>query len=314
MAAGIHYSNAWINSQFKQIRTVFNRTNPQAPVLWKDWLPVVPSDQERNFFQLMQVYGLGYFQVLPEGGSPALDASGEGPITYFPKVMFSLKYGITKIGRRHDPHKLTGRLPKYLKYSKFQTQEQLYWNILTQSFNPAFPIWDGQPLISANHTFGAPQSSGLVYSNFLGNVSLTVESHFQARVLFAMLQDDRQLATYRDPVKLISVPPYGQVVETVLGTKYKPKTADNDINTEYGTTTPLLSRYIPTAAQGPFPWWLSADPGQPGEDCHGSFVVLSDEWEHEWYDDDTDTLYHRAGFETSWGSYSPDGLVGSGGA
>lgn len=311
--AALHYSNTWFQSQSKAIKTVFNKTNPMAPILYSEWLNTLTGDADRSFFQVLPFYGLGQFQLLVEGGSPALDQGGEGTPSFFPFVSYALKYGVTKPGRQEDPYKINARLPKFLKYAEEQTRENLFWNILNQSMNAAVPIWDGLALCANNHTLaGAP---GITYNNLLGNVALTVESLQQAFVLMATLPDDRNLASWRTPKWVISVPGYQRVVEETVGSRYYPNSDENRINVAYGKVEPLIVRYLTSAANGPFPWWVSAAKGELGMDAHASFASIKEQnVQHVWYDDDTDVMYHKSSFRATWGSVDGRGIVGSGGA
>lgn len=310
--ASVHVTNTWFNSQAKAALTVFDKTNPMAPVLYTEWLNTLEGEADRSFFQALPFYGFGQFQLLPEKGSPALDQGGEGTPVFYPFVSYALKYGVSKPGRREDPYKINPRLPKFLKYAEIQTRENLYWNILTQSMNSAVPIWDGQALCSQTHKLAG---DGATYSNLLGNVAFTVESFQQALVLMATLPDDRNLASWRSPKWGISVPGYQRVMEEVLGSRYYPHSDENRVNTAYGKVDPLIVRYIPSQPNGPFPWWISSGKGELGADAHASFVSLKYAFEQKvWYDDDTDVMYHKSEFRSTWGSVDGRGLVGSGGA
>lgn len=306
-------SRSWIQSQAMSLTKVFDKSNPQAPILYTEWLNVLEGDAERSFFQVLPFYGFGMLQQMPEGGSPALDQGGEGVPSFFPYVNYGLKYAITKPGRREDPYKINAKLPRFLRWSSDQTWENLFWNILTQAFNAQVTIFDGQPLCSQNHTLaGTP---GVTYSNSLGNVALTPESLQQAFTLMATLPDDKNLASFRTPKKLISVPGYHRVIEEVTGSAYYPWSNENRPNVVYGKVEPLEVRYIPAAATGPFPWFVSSGKGDLGEDAHASFASFK--WKNEqkvWYDDDTDVMYHKTDSRLTWGSVDGRGLVGSAGA
>lgn len=312
--ASVGNARNWFQSQSKSLVKVFDKTNPLAPILYTEWLNTLEGDADRSFFQVLPFYGFGMLQYLEDGGSPALDQGGEGTPAFFPYVQYALKYGITKPGRKEDPYRINAKLPKFLKYASDQTWENLLWNILSQSFNQAgAAIWDGQALCSTAHTLaGQP---GVTYSNSLGNVALTPETLQQAFVLMATLPDDKNLASWRTPKQLITVPSYQRVAEEVTGSAYYPWSNENRPNVVYGKVKPLITRYVPAPVNGPFPWWVSAGKGDLGMDAHASFVSFK--WKDEqkvWYDEDTDVMYHKIESRLTWGSVDGRGLVGSQGA
>lgn len=313
--AALNYTNTWFQSQSKSLKTVFDKTNPQVPLLYPQWLNTLEGDADRSFFQVLPFYGFGLMGLKMEGAAPLLDQGGEGTPSMFPYTTWGLQYGVTMESRLEDPYRINGRLPRFLRYSEDQTKEQLLWNILNQAFstNAAMAIWDGLPLCSTAHVLsGTP---GVTYSNSLGATALTPETLQQAFILMETLPDDRNLATFRTPKQIIAPPGLQRVIEEILGSAYYPYSDENRVNVVQDKVEPLIVRYLNAPATGPFPWFVSAGKGDLGSDAHASFASFKfQHQQHVWYDDATGNMYHKTEFRGTWGSVDGRGLVGSQGA
>jgi hypothetical protein len=312
--ATIHSTNTFVQSQSKVLTRVFDRSTPEAPVLFDLFFNEWDGDRTRSFFQILPVFGFSVAALKLEGGATSLDQGGEGVASMFPYSTYGLKYGITLEGRLEDPHNINGRFPRMLRFAEDQSVELQVWNTLIQGFNSAVTIWDGQPLFSQTHSLaGQP---GATFSNSLTNVALSVETWQQANILLQTLPDDRGLATYRTGRYLVVPTGLHQVAEEMTGSKFYPYSDENRINIAYGKAEPLVVRYLqPNIGAGPFPWYVAAGKGEIGTDAHPLFASFKFRHSQEvWYDNDTRTLYHSTIYRYVYGSGDARGIVGSQGA
>jgi hypothetical protein len=127
------------------------------------------------------------------------------------------------------------------------------------------------------------------------------------------MPDDRGLQTYRTPQKLIYPPGMHQVVQETLASGYYPTSDENRINAVAGSITPQPIEYLTAAPNGPFPWFVLAAKGDPGQDAHSIFTSVKWDEQRAYYDDPTQSMFHETEFRASWGAIDGRGVVGSSG-
>lgn len=311
VSSGVMMTNSFLQAQTKVLVKVFDKSNPEGPEMFSRWFNDWDGDKARSYFQFLPIYGFGAPQLKIEGDDTAMDAGGEAIPSMFPYSSFALKYGITFESRLEDPHNINAKFPRLLRFAADQGVELNTWQTLNQAFNAIVPIWDGLPLCSATHTLAGPQ--GGTYSNYLGAVSLTVETKTQADILMATIPDDRGLATWRTGKWLIVPTGLWQTAEEITGSKFYPNSDENRINVQFGKCEPLVVRYLqPNIGAGPFPWFMTAGQGEIGTDAHPCFVSMKVRHSQEiWYDNDARTLYHSTLDRYVFGAGDGRGIVGS---
>ena len=313
-------TRTFFQAQTHVVTDIYSNTDPMKPLRF----PAVfngsgsgwEGDMERQFFQLLSIVGFGYLPVKQEGQTASIDAASEGTLQFFPYVSYALRYIVTKEMGREDARKIIPMLPRLLKYSSYQTQEVNFWNILNLSFLNAasggYNVNDGLALCSNVHTCaGAP---GITWSNYLGAVSLTVETINQAFNLMLSMPDDRGLQTSRTPVQLVYPIFLHQTATEVMSSYYYPSTDENRVNVVAGTLQPCASEYLTAPANGPYPWWVTSGKGMPGTDAHTMFATTKWDEQRAFYQEDTQSLNHETEFRSAWGAANGRGVVGSQGA
>jgi hypothetical protein len=295
------------------VQKEYSNSTPQVPLQYPAVFNMYKGDPDRKFFQYMSLVGFGTLAVRGEGETPALDASKEGLLSYFAYTTYALAYRVTKEAIREDAKSIIPKLPGLLRYSSDQTKEYLFWNTFNFAFNNLVLMADGQPLCSTAHPLqGASVQPGVTtYSNSLGAVPLTVETLQQAYLLSAVMPDDRGLQTSRTPVKLIYPPGLHQVAHEVLSSGYYPSTDENRVNVVAGSIDPMPVRYLTSNPTGPFPWFVLAAKGDPGQDSHSVFASVKWDEQRAYYDDPTQSMVHETEFRAVWGAVDARGVVGS---
>ena len=317
--ATIINTRTFFQSQAKVILDVYSNTSPMKKIRWTEFFNsdgTYAGEADRSFWQALSIIGFGTLALRQEGQAATIDASKEGLLSFFPKVTFALRYIVTKEMAREDKKRLIPKLPPFLRYSNDQTKEYLFWNVLNLGFlNKAaggYNLADGQPLFSNNHPCTGNPS--LTFSNYLGPVSLTVESLNQAFVLLAAMPDDRGLLTYRTPRELVyPIGLHQKVVET-LSSFYYPTDDRNAVNSVAGSLTPRAVEYLAAPQNGPYPWFVTAGKGELGTDAHTAFASIAWDEQRSYVNDDNLSLVHETEFRASWGAVTGYGIVGSAGA
>lgn len=319
MAATNTNLRTFFQSQTKIIQTIYSKSAPLKPLRYPTVFNYFEGDEDRSFWQALSLVGFGILALRQEGQSASIDASKEGVLTMYPWVTYALRYIVTKEMAREDAKKIIPRLPGLLRYSSDQTKEYLFWNVFNLAFTNfaggGYNMYDGLPLCSNAHTLSGASATGVTtFSNYLGAVSLTVETLNQSFVLMGNLPDDRGLTTYRTPQDLIYPLGLHQTAVEVLASFYYPTSNENKVNSVAGSLNPRAIEYLTSAAAGPFPWFVLAGKGALGTDAHTAFANIKWDEQRAWVDPNTNSLNHETEFRGIWGVVDPRGIVGSAGA
>ena len=291
----------------------YSNSAPQKPLQYPAVFNVYAGDPDRKFFQYLSLVGFGTLFVRGEGQAPHIDTPSEGNLSYFAYTTFALAYRVTKEMMREDAKSIIPKLPGLLRYSSDQTKERIFWNVFNYAFSTAVQLADGQPLCSTAHPLkGASSQPGVnSYSNFLGAAPFTVESLQSAFLLMSTIPDDRGLLTSRTPMKVVYPPGMHQVVQEVLNSGYYPSTDENRINAVAGSIDYMPTDYITANPTGPFPWFVLAANGEPGQDAHTIFQSIKWDEQRAFPDPQTQSMTHETEFRASWGAVDGRGIVGS---
>jgi hypothetical protein len=196
------------------------------PAQWKEIFSFNTSD--KNFEQDLEMRLLGLGQFKPEGQSMYVD-SGMGQrvlSTYFHRTL-ALSFAITEEAQEDNLYK--SQFPqgaKALKASMLETKEYLAAAVLTNGSSTSYPGGDGQPLFSLSHPI-----DGGVYANRPTTFADLNEATLEAGIIATQqFKNQAGLITSIRAEKLI-VPATGQfVAKRILGSQFRPGTANNDIN------------------------------------------------------------------------------------
>jgi hypothetical protein len=306
----------YFNLQSKILNKIYTNSAPFKPLRYPSVFNDYTGDPNRSFFQTQSLVGFGTLAEKTEGSVPQVDFAKEGLLSLFPYVSYALRYIVTKEMTREDAKHIIPKLPGQLRYSSDQTKEFLFWNTFNLAFNPAVALADGQPLCSANHPLQGQSAQPGVngYSNFLGNVSLTVDTLQQAYVLMADIPDDRGLISYRTPQSLIYPLGLDQTAKETLSSSYYPTSDENRVNVVAGSVQAMPIEYLTANGNGPFPWFVLAGKGDPGTDSHSVFANVKWDEQRSYVDEPTMSMVQETEFRAVWGAIDARGIVGSSGA
>lgn len=319
-AAGIT-SNTSIQSQFRVTEKAYLSETNAVPPQYSVIIPDLKSDPRRRFVTWLPYAGLGSFQEKIEGQPPAFDAPFEMiPFTAVYNT-YALAAYVTEEGEIEDPLDLWGKVPGMLAKSERNTQDLQASGLLNFGFNPAVYGADQLPLCAVNHPLGPVAVAGTIYSNvgqtfsnFLGNIDLTPESLHQAEILFETMLDDRGKKDRRTTEWLVVPVNLDKIAKEVLGTPYKPYSADNTINTEYQAQKQYTWRDL----TNPYAWFVLGRKGEPDnvdDDCHG--LAVWTKWKNKvkvWEDPATSNRNIKSRYRWALGFWTWRGSVASQGS
>jgi hypothetical protein len=315
MASSINLAS-FFTAQANVVNDIYSNTPPMKKLRYPEFFNSFSGDEDRSFWQALSVIGFGLMAVKAEGQAATIDFSKQGILSFFPKVTFALRYFVTKEMAREDKKRIIPKLPALLRYSKDQTYEFLFWNVLNLGFTAAptgYNVADGLPLFSNAHTCAGNPS--LTWSNNIGAVALTVETLNQIFTLMAVMPDDRGLITSRTPEDIWYPVGLHQNVVEVLSSFYYPSTDENRVNSVAGSLTPHAVEYlVPASTIGPFPWYVSAGKGQLGTDSHTCFTNTAWDEQRAYYEKNTQQMIQEVEARLAWGAVTGYGIAASSGA
>jgi hypothetical protein len=182
--------------------------------------------------------GAGIIQDEPIFGSPKT----------FQPVRFALKYGITQEVIDHELYSQIDTLERGLMKSAIDQQETLAANVMNGGFGTtdqdgySSTGFDGLQLFSTAHT---RLDGGAVIANRPAtDADLGVSSLQNAIVAYENVKDERGRPVRITPKLLVISPEDMFTAEELLGSEFKPGTANNDINAirKYGLNY-MVSHY-----------------------------------------------------------------------
>lgn len=276
-----------------------------------------PKDRKR-YVQFMPYTGLGQYEEKGEGEAPIFDTPNE--MIPFTAVFstFALAAAVSREAQVEDPLEILGEIPAMMAKSSRNTKDFLAVAPLNLGFSPLKLLPDGQPLFSTIHPLnpivtptGVVSRIGQTFSNSIQNTQPTPESIRGMELLFENMLDDRGKKDKRTPVWLVFHPNYSQLFEEITGTPTAPYENTRKKNIQFGKWKLFAWRDL----ANPFAWFMLADKGKPGSDCHG--ITAWFRW-HSDFDSYRDPLTKNRiivdSFRMALGAWTWRGAVGSAGA
>lgn len=119
---------------------------------YTDLFEVLTSD--RAYEEDVQITGFGPAPVKPQGQPLSYDSEIQGVITRYQHVAYALGYIVTYEEIQDNLYeKIAMRRAKANAFSMRQTIETIAAGFYNRAFNSAYPLADGQPLISTAHPY-----------------------------------------------------------------------------------------------------------------------------------------------------------------
>lgn len=318
---GLYGTRSSYYAQNMALSAIVNECAQKTPAQYPNIFTEVDNDPERSFMDIGEYAELGVLHRRNEFENPRKDAPYELIPAHFTFFTYALEVEFSQEAQTEDPMHMMGKAGEMFAFSEQNTKDRLYSNTLNQAFNPAFQLPDGQPLISSNHILdpvpgdtGATSAKGLpVFSNNLGNTSLSPEALNAAITVLQNMLSARGLAISRDAVRLVIGPNAAmmQLAREITGSPYHPNTADNKINPEYEALVPYAYRYLTS----PTAWFVTCNKTV----IRGGMASLITSHKHQnkvrtWYTDSNMSWHMVDEFRSTFGARGWRDIVGSQGA
>lgn len=301
-------------------------TRPQALVLlepklseiWNDAYPAHAAeyvkfvnimDTKKATVTTFQMTGFGALTLKGEGNSITQDDPIFGGTKTFTPVRFASKYGITQEMLDHDLYGQVDTLEAALMAAAIDQQETVAANILNGAFGTTSldgygaTGFDGLQLCSTAHT---RLDSGTVQANRPStDADLGVGALQNAIISFENSKNERGRPVKIVPKTLIVSPEDIFTAEELLGSEYKPGTANNEVNAvrKYGLNYEVSHYKTDTDA-----WFLF------GDKTGIKFIWDQRPRSEMWEDKDKEVIFRKVleGFFCGFDSWR--GVYGSSGA
>ena len=210
-----------------KLRNIWNQSWPPRPLEYLRFTNITSSRkaQETDF----KMTGLGAMQAKPEGTDVTYGDPIPGGTKVYTHTANSLGYRVTAEMQRHELYGQISKLETSLMVSAVDRQENDAANILNNGFSTATAGFvSGESLFSTSH---ARLDGGTAQSNRPAtDINIGVTSLQNAVIAFHTVLTDRGRPFLSIPKLLIVHPNDLMTARELLGSDYKPGTANNEIN------------------------------------------------------------------------------------
>mgnify|MGYP000019281340 CR=1 FL=1 len=206
------------------LKEVFGES-PSYPTQYTHIYKTYTSQKDYEQDQEMKMLGLA--QIRAEGAATAMDTMGQRYKTIYVHKTIAIGFQITENALEDNLYKDQFPLQsRSLKRSMEQTKEILAASLINNGFNPAYPLGDGEPLLSTKH----PIDTGVVPNCPAIPADLNEASLEQAMIAIQQFRDQAGLIQMTSARKLLIPPQLQFVAERLLKSAYSPENANNAVN------------------------------------------------------------------------------------
>lgn len=195
----------------------------------QEWRPIFTIENSNKAYEEdVLLAGLSGAPVKSEGAPVAYDQGGEAYVSRYVHETIALAFAITEEAEEDNLYGSIGaKYSRALARSMQHTKEVKGAAILNNGFNSSFPGGDGVPLFSTAHPlFGG----GTQANTFTTQADLSETSLEEAFIGISKFVDERGIPVAVQATKLIVPTDLQFVAKRLIGSPYRPGTADNDIN------------------------------------------------------------------------------------
>lgn len=198
---------------------------PKYRSQWSEIFSEYRSDKQQE--QEVEMQYLPVASYRPEGSPTSISSMQQKSVTSYVHKYFSVGMIISRMAVMDNLYKsYFPMISEAIMASLDQAKELMGASILNNSMNAAYPIGDGQPLLSTLHTI----TGGVVPNTFAAPQDLSEAAIEQALILIHQFRDQAGLICKTNAKKLI-VPATGEyVAERLLGSQFRTNTDVNDIS------------------------------------------------------------------------------------
>lgn len=186
---------------------------------------------ERAYEEDLEVAGLGTMPLKPEQTAIQYADATQGSKKRYTHKTYGLGYRVTPEMMEDDLYSTMKKMTKELAKAARNAREVNAWNVLNNAFTTeyGFPkLGNNEALIATTHTSIAGAAAG---SNRAATDADLSQTALEAAILaFENLKDETGIPVVIKPKWLIVPPDIKMTARELLGSEFKPYTANNEIN------------------------------------------------------------------------------------
>lgn len=188
------------------------------------------NKSDRAYEEDLEFAGLGTMPEKPEGTATVYQDATQGGKKRYTHVSFGLGFRVTQEAYADDLYGPMRKMSRELGKAARNVREVRFFNVLNNAFTTEFgfpKFGANEALISTAHTMigGGTQANRLTTDMDLGVAALEA-----AILLFDNMLDEMSMPVVQMPKWLIVPPALKQIATEILGSEYRPYTANNEIN------------------------------------------------------------------------------------
>lgn len=189
------------------------------------------GSSKRNYEEDRRFAGLPAVPIKPQGVSTTYENLLQGEAKRYTHDSYGLGYRVTTELYQDDLYGVINKAPKAMGRSAAHAIETAFWAVFNNAFaaSPAvkFQGFDGKSLCNTAHL----RVDGSTYANRPStDTDVDISALQQAVDNFENMTDERGLPILLVPKFLVVAPENKWVVREIIGSGYKPYTANNEIN------------------------------------------------------------------------------------
>lgn len=239
---------------------LFNEIDHQP----NQWVPVFNVyDSERQYEEELKYAGLGSMVSKPEGTNTTFDDGIISGKVRFTHASYGLGFRVTREMYDDDLYDIMNEMSAELGRAAAYKVEVDAWSILNNAFTATFTGLDGLALCHTAHT--RLDGGATIANRPSTDADFSFTSYQAALDSFNTLVDDRGRPQVMYPSLVIVDPTFQWAVKEVIGSEFKPYTADNEINPLRNDGVDYLScRYLTNSRS----WFCVTQPKQEMKGGH----------------------------------------------
>lgn len=215
------------------INAAFGMRYDRHPPEWSQLFTEYTSD--KPWEEDVKEVGFGAAPEKAEGAPLAYDEAQESYIVRYVHRTVAMGFRITEEAEEDNLYGgIARKCGEMLAVAMLQTKEVNAANVFNNGFDSNFPGGDGQPLFSTSHPLAG---GGTLANTFTAQADLSEASLEAAVIEIAQWTDDRGIPVNLQTRKLAIPTSLQFVAHRILGSEYRVKTGDNDINAMYSLGT-----------------------------------------------------------------------------
>lgn len=185
---------------------------------------------DRAYEEDLEVIGLGSMPAKPEGTSITYQEPAQGGKVRYTHVSYGLGFRVTHEMWSDDLYSVMRKMPKELGKAARNIREVTFWNLCNNGFSTVYGFpknGTNEAVFNTAHTL---LGGGTLANRATVDADFGVAALEAAILLFDNLTDELGFPITVMPKWVVHTPTIKQAVREVLGSEYRPYTANNEIN------------------------------------------------------------------------------------